>query len=355
MRLTVQRRLDIDKKLLFFVPVVSIFLSFIVGGMILSIQGINPFSLYKEMIAGAFFDIYGIQESIVKAIPLILCGVGVSISFKMLLWNIGAEGQLYMGAFATAFAVRYFFVNNHFLMILIMLIFSAFFGGLWAVIPGFLKAKWNVNEIITTLMMNYIAILWVDYLVYGPWKDPASLGFPMTPEFPEVAKLKMLIGDRIHFGLVFALAAMVFMYFLLEKTKFGYEIRVTGGSRKAAEYAGMNYIKNVLIVMFISGMFSGISGFGEVAGLLGRLQHGFSPGYGYTAIIVAWLARLNPWMIGIVSFLIGGLFVGGDIVQITMRLPLASVHIIQGLILFFVLGGDFFVKYKISIVKERDV
>jgi general nucleoside transport system permease protein len=195
--------------------------------------------------------------------------------------------------------------------------------------------------------MNYIAILWVDYLVFGPWRDPKGLNFPNSAPFSENAILPAFGHTRIHLGLFIGLAIALLFFLVLKYTKWGFEIRVCGESPKAATYAGMNFIKNILLVMFISGGIAGVAGMTEVSAITQRLQQGISPGYGFTAIIVAWLARLNPWAITLVSFLLGGLLVGGFSIQ-TSGFPAATVSMLQGAILFFVLGGEILGQYRIK-------
>lgn len=337
-----------------FIPLIAVILALFTGGIFLALLGVSPLEAYQEMLISSLGDMYGISETLVKAIPLALAAIGIMLSFKMLIWNIGAEGQIFIGALATAATVRYFPVNDPILMFVFMFVAAAFAGGLWASVSGFLKARWQVNEIITTLMMNYIAIHLVDFFVYGPWRDPASLGFPMTPPFHDAARLIQFGNSRVHMGIFIAIILAFIFYWLIGWTKWGYEIRVIGENPKAANFAGIDYVKNVVLVMFVSGAIAGIAGMCEVAGLQGRLQHGFSANFGYTAIIVAWLARLHPLVILFVSFLIGALLVGGDALQIVMRLPLSSTLVIQGLILFFVLGGEFFRRYRIQYITRKD-
>ncbi|MFQ5694169.1 MAG: ABC transporter permease, partial [Nitrospinota bacterium] len=311
--------------------------------------GTNPLAAYWEMFSEAFGTSYGISEVLVKATPLMLCGLGVMLTFKMLFWNIGAEGQLYMGAFAATYVVLTGWEGSAWLMIPTMMLFAMVAGAIWALIPALLKVRLNVNEIITTLLMNYVAILWVDSLVYGPWKDPATLNFPLTKQFPDGAQLLRFGDSRVNLGILFALAAAVILYFLQERSRWGYEITVMGENPRAAKYAGMNTGRNIILVMLISGGLSGLAGMVEVAGIQLRLLHGISPPnapYGYTAIIVAWLARRNPWGVVLVSLLLGSLYVGGEAVQITMKLPVNIVLITQALILFFVLGGDSLSRYR---------
>jgi ABC-type uncharacterized transport system permease subunit len=220
-------------------------------------------------------------------------------------------------------------------------------GALWGLVPALLKAFIRVNEIITTLMMNYIAILWVEYLFYGPWKDPAGYGFPGTAQFPEAAWLPRLPGTRLHLGLAFGIVAAIFIWLVLGRTKWGYEIRVIGENPRAATYAGISLMRNIILVMVLSGGLAGLAGMAEVSGIAHRLQKGLTVGYGYTAIIVAWLGKLNPWGVLLVAILLAGLLVGGDQIQITMQLPAAVALILQGAILFFMLGGELFTRYRL--------
>jgi simple sugar transport system permease protein len=352
--LKVERRLITPAWFTVAIPLFAIILALVTGAVFLYFMGVSPLQTYASMFKASFGDTYGLTETIVKAIPLAMAGIAVTLSFKMLIWNIGAEGQILMGALATAAAVRYFFVDQPFIMFWIMFAAAATAGGIWAAFAGYLKARWNVNEIITTLMLNYIVLNMVDYFVYGPWRDPASLGFPMTAPFPNAARLPLLGDTRIHTGLFLAIFLAFFFWALLKWTRWGYEIRVIGENPKAATFAGMNYLRNAVMVMFVSGAIAGLAGMCEIAGLQGRLQHGSSAGYGYTAIIVAWLARLNPLTVLFVAFLIGALFVGGDTLQIVMRLPLSSILVLQGLLLFFVLGGEFFRRYRIRIIWRGD-
>ncbi len=349
MPLHLELRLERSRKLEYLVPVVSVVLALIVCGFLLLATGTNPLSAYGEMFSEAFGTSYGFAEVLVKATPLILCGLGVMLAFKMLFWNIGAEGQLHMGAWAATGVVMTGWQGSPWLMIPAMVLAGALGGACWALIPAYLKVKLGCNEIITTLLMNYVAILWVAHFIYGPWKDPVSFGFPMTAQFPDGAQLLRFGATRVHLGLVLALVAAVALYLLQEKSRWGFEIAVTGGNPDAARYAGMNAGRNMILVMLISGGLAGIAGMAEVSGIQLKLLKDISPHaapYGYTAIIIAWLARRNPWGVVLGSLLMGGLYVGGETVQITMKLPVNIVLIIQALILFFVLGGDILSRYR---------
>jgi ABC-type uncharacterized transport system permease subunit len=341
-----EKRMSVSKSISIFTLVISLLLAFLLGALIIRFSGFNPLEVYKMMFAGAFTTSYGISETIVKAIPLLLAGLGVSIAFRMLLWNIGAEGQLYMGAFAATW-VALTFPNLPRVILLVLLVIAGFLGGaLWNLIPALTRAYMGVNEIITTLMFNYIANFWIGYLVFGPWKDPEGFNQPFTAKFDQNVMLPTLAGTRIHFGLLLGLIAAILIFVTLNHTRWGYEIRVTGENENAAQYGGINIRKNIILVMCLSGGLAGVAGMAEVTGVLGRLQQGFSPGYGNTAILIAVLAKFHPLAIIVVSFLFGGLLVGGYTVQ-TIGVPTSIIFILQGAILFFVLAGEFVTKHRL--------
>lgn len=323
------------------------------SALILELSGFPSGEALYEMAWGAFGDLYGLTEVIVKATPLLLCGLAVSIAFTMNLWNIGAEGQLYCGALASSWVALTFPDLPPVLMIGAMTL-AGFVGGLvWALIPGLLKAKLQVNEIITTLMLNYVAIFLVDYFLYGPWKDPVSHGFPMTKLFPDAAVLPTLGDSRIHLGLAYGLAAALAVALLLGRTKLGFTMRVIGANRTAAVLSGMPVGRVIVVSLCLSGALAGVAGMSEVAGIQGRLRPGISPGYGYTAIIIAWLGRLNPWITALAAFLFGALLVGGEALQMSLKIPLQLTLVIQGLILFAVLAGDFVTRFRVRWVKDE--
>ena len=336
-----------SKWLFFLVPLLSIVLGLVFSGIFFAATGKNPLEIYWLMFQGAFGSAYSLSETVVKAIPLMMTALAVSMAFRMQLWNIGAEGQFYMGTFGATWVALSFPNWPAYLLLPSMLVAGFLMGGLWGLIPAVPRAFFKVNETISTLLMNYIGILWVDYLVYGPWKDPKGFNFPITPPFSPGAILPSVGNTRIHFGLFIGLTVAVIFFIVLKYTKWGYEIRVCGESSKAATYAGMNFARNILLVMFISGGIAGVAGMTEVSAITQRLQHGISPGYGYTAIIIAWLARLNPWAIILVSFLMGGLLVGGFSIQ-TSGFPAATASMLQGAILFFVLAGEILIQYRIK-------
>lgn len=351
MKLVIERR-DISSALLrFSAPMVSIAVALFFAGALLLVAGISPLAAYREILVEAVGSLYGLSETLVKATPLILAGLGVSLAFRMQIWNIGAEGQIYMGAMGATWVALFSGLENHWLLMITMFCAAFICGGLWAGVAGVLRARWRVNEVIVTLMMNYIAILLVNYLIYGPWRDPQGFNFPLTAQFSEAARFANFFDTRLHSGFFLALFCALLLYLLMERTVWGYQIKVIGSNPQAARYAGMRTGVAIFAVLFLSGAIAGVAGLSEVAGLQYRLQHGISSGYGYTAIIIAWLARRSALGVIIVSLLMGILLVGGDSLQMLWQLPIAFVYAFQGLILFFLLGSDFFIQYRVKLIK----
>jgi len=329
-------------------PVVSVLAALAVGGLMLAASGVNPFAAYATLFGDPFGSAFGWSETLVKATPLILTGLAVLLPARMKLWNIGAEGQLQCGAIAATWVAVFTPLGHSSLAIPALLLAGMVGGAVWCLVPAILRAALSVNETITTLLLNYVALLLVDFLIYGPWRDPGSRGFPLSPELPPAARLPVLVGGtRVHLGLLVALAAVLAVWFVLARTRWGLEIRVIGDNPDAARYVGISLTRNILLVMAVAGALAGLAGAGEVSAVSGRLQQGLSPGYGYTGIIVAWLARLNPAASVLVAVLLGALFLGGDGLQISLNLPLAVVYMLQGLIFFFVLGGEQLAGYRL--------
>lgn len=328
-------------------PTLSIGLALLLGMPMLALMGVDPGAAYAAMALGAFGDLYGVSETLVKTIPLLLTGLGVGLAFRLGFWNIGAEGQFYLGAVGgTWVALRA--ADWPAIALQPAMLLMGFVGGAgWALLAALLRLYARANEIIVTLMLNYLAILWVDFLVYGPWKDPRAFGFPFSPPLTQAARLPTLAGSRVHLGLALGLAAAASLAVLLWRTRLGYELRIIGLSPETARYAGMPLARVTLLGVALSGGLAGLAGVCEVAGVQGQLKHGLSPGYGYTAILVAWLAQLNPWGMVIVSVLLGALLVGSDMLQIAMGLPVAVAYLFQGLMLFCVLGLEFLGEYRV--------
>ncbi|AJY75585.1 ABC transporter permease [Paenibacillus beijingensis] len=327
-------------------PIASVIAALVVCGIFIGANGMNPITVYAKMLSGAFGSSFGLTETLVKAIPLLLCGLGVAIAYKIAVWNIGAEGQFAVGAVAATAVTIYFPEMPMWATIPLMIAFSVVAGGIWGLFTAIPRTYFQVNELISSLMLNYVGLLLLDYLVFGPWRDPKGFNFPGTPMFSDAQSLPLIGDTRLHLGIVFALIAVVLYALTIRYTRWGYELRLIGANTDAAHNAGINIKRHILIVMAISGGLAGLAGMTEVAGVAHRLSYGISPGYGYTAIIVAWLAKLHPVGLLVASFLFGGLIVGGYSVQ-TIGLPSAISEMIQGAILFFLIAGDMAAKFRL--------
>jgi simple sugar transport system permease protein len=350
LRLRIEPRLHASRRFTLIVTLLSALLALPFISIIFFVYGVNPILALSEIIKGAFGDLYSISETITKSIPLMLIGVGLALAFETLFYNIGAEGQLLMGAIFGSWGALTF-TNSPAYIIIPTMFFLGFLGGaLWGVIPSLLKIFFRANEVITTLMLNYIAIKILEYLVYGPWRGEEVWGFPYTSRFQDSAILPTIGASRIHYHtLVIAICSAIAIYVLTTRMKTGLEIRIVGKNPDAASYLGISYSKIILFVMFLSSGLAGLAGVGEVAGIHHRLRLGISPGYGFTAIIVAWLSRLNPFTTILVAVLFGGLLVGGEMIQVTLGLPFGITQMFNGVFLLSILSGEFLLRTKIRI------
>lgn len=315
------------------------------GGIFILCLGHDPVLVYKSIVKGAFQSRLAIQGTVKIAIPLLISSLGVTLAFKMRFWNIGAEGQIIMGGIFAAYFALFHNTLPHALLITIMIIAGMTGGGLWGLLPAYFKSRFGTNETLFTLMLNYIALYTVKYLAEGPWRDPASSGFPKIASFVPNACLDKVFG--VHAGWIIALFLVALVHVYLKYTKHGYEISVVGESRNTARYAGMNVKRVVMRTMFLSGGICGLAGMSQAAGAALTLSEGVASGVGFTAIIVAWLSRLNPVICLVVSVLFAVLEKGCSVMQSTFSISPAVSDILQGIILFFVLGFDFMVEYKL--------
>ncbi|HLE90382.1 MAG TPA: ABC transporter permease [Anaerolineales bacterium] len=337
----------------------AIVVALILGGIIISIVGGNPFLSYVHIARASFGDVGVLSDTIVKATPIILAALACSIAFRMKLWNIGAEGQFIMGAFGASAIVLAPVLPpeaSRWLFIPVMAIAGMAAGAIWGFIPGYLKGKFNVNEIISTLMLNYIAVAWVNFWIFAVWTEG---GFQMSPKFPETAWLPRLSeyastipffrGLTTHGGLLLGIIAAIALWFIVYRSRWGYEIRLIGDNPNAAKYAGINITRNTIWVMMLSGALAGLGGMSEVAGVVHRLQTApVAAGYGFTGIIVAWLAKLNPLVIILVSILFGALILAGREIQ-----PSGIPKMIQGIILVCLIASDFLLRYRVRLVRAH--
>ena len=331
----------------------AIAFSLLLCGIILSIGGTSPLEGIIVLFKGAFGSRYAFQDALLKGTPIFLCSLGVALAFRLQVWNIGAEGQYALGAVGATWMALSFPDAPTYVILPLMIAMAIVAGGIWGFIPALLRQKLNTNEIIVTLMMNYIAILILDYLVFGIWKDPASFGFPMTAEFSEAAIVGKIGTSNFSWGLVHCLGLGLLFWIFMSFSRLGFEIKASGDNVRAARYAGIPYDRLVMLVMILSGALAGWAGFLEASSTVNRLQPSIMVGYGYTAIVVAWLARLNPLFIGIASFMLAGLRVGVEGLQLDMQVPAAFGGIIEGLLLLTVLAGGLFTNYRIVVNRKK--
>lgn len=333
------------------IPVICVMLALAVSGVIIAVKGFDPIAVYGRLFKNAFGSQYSIGESVLQAIPLIFCALGVTVSFRMSLSNIGAEGQYAMGAFA-AVGVALFCPLPESVLLPAMIVAGFCCGALWAVIAILPKIIWNVNETLVTLMLNYVALLFVNYWCYGPWREQGKSNMPYSAFIPDGAKFTPFPGTRLHTGLFLALACAVLIYFFYRNTTIGYQMQVIGKNARAAQYAGIPVNRNMIIAMALSGGLSGLAGVTQIGGVIHRLQPDIPNGAGYTAIVIAYMAHLNPFVAILVAILFGGLTQGGFSMQI-MGISSKIVTMIQGMILLFVLGGEIFAKNKLLIKRHK--
>lgn len=316
------------------------------AAVFMALMGYNPFDIYAKMIAGSLKSAYRFKETINKTIPLVVLSLGIAIAFRMKFWNIGAEGQFYLGAYGASLVAFTMPSLPAIVLLPLMFVVSFFFGGLWALVPAVLKSRFSASETLVTLMLNYVALKWISYLQYGPWRDPAAKGFPKIATFGKSAILPDFLG--IHVGWVITLVLVVIMYILMKKTKLGYEVDVLGESEATARYAGMSVTRITIVAILISGGLCGIAGMMQASAIEHSLSEQLSGGLGFTAVITTWLARLSPPVIVIVSFLFSVLLQGGSFLQSSLQIPSSVADILQGIIIFFVLGSEFFVRYRFT-------
>ncbi len=323
--------------------------------LVFASYGADPLKAWAVMVQGAAGSTYGLSEVVVKSIPLLFCGLAVAVPATMLLWNIGAEGQYAFGTIGAAWVGLSLPPDfPPWLGIPAAMLAGAALGGLWALAPGVLKAYWRVSEILTTLLLNYVALIFLDFLYFGPWRDPQGMGFPGTPQFSEAVLLPRLPGTRIHLGILLGLALAVGLHLLLNRSRLGYGIRVMGQAPAAARYAGMNVARNTVAVMAIAGAMAGLAGMSEATGIHWRLLEGINAGYGYDGIIVACLAGFRPLWTPAAALLLGALFVGGEQLQAVLQLPSSIRLVLEAALLLGLLAGEGLSGYRLRPGKARE-
>ena len=334
-------------------PILAIVISLLISAIFVVLLKKNPITAFYYLFYGAIGTKFAFKEMLVKATPLILTGVAVAIAFIAKYWNIGAEGQLYAGALAATWVgiLNLPLPPSLYILLVITVGFAA--GAIWSGIPGYLKAKFKVDDVVTTLLMNYIMIYIVSALLNGPWRNPKTM-YPESVMIAVNARFpKIIPRSRVHFGLIISLLAVVFMYFLIRKTKLGFEIRATGANPSAANFLGINTIKSIILVSIISGGIAGLAGVGEVAGVHYHLIQEISPGYGYSGIVIAMLGRLNSIGVFLAAIYFAIIITGAQMMSRTLNIPPYIADVIQGITLIVMLAMLLLFEYRIKIGRSK--
>ncbi|MEN8241813.1 MAG: ABC transporter permease [Chloroflexota bacterium] len=333
--------------------VVAVFVSLAVTAGVISLSGADAKVVLLAIAKGSFGDMSAIIDTLIKATPIMLTGLATVVAFRAKVWNIGQEGQLYGGALAATFVLLTFpdLQLPAYIYIPVLLIVSMIGGAIWGSIPGYLKAKFNVNEIIITVMLNYVMQYLTTFLLNGAWQEPGSYYYN-TIKFPETAWLPLLFNTRLHLGFVLAVLTAIVVFFLMRKMKLGFEIRATGDNPTASRYKGINIKRITLIVMLISGAISGLAGGIEILGIHHKLIFGFSSGFGFTGILIALLGRMKPLGVILASIFFGALHNGASAMQIYSDVPRSLVSLIMGLIIIMMLLSEAIFTYRVRRVEN---
>lgn len=342
-------------------PVLAVVLTMIAGGLMFAALGKNPFeairTIFWDPLFHPQFASYSRPQLLVKAGPLILIAIGLSLGFRAGIWNIGAEGQYIMGALFGAGVGLAFYPADHWFIFPLMVIAGAFGGWIWAMIPAVLKTRFNTNEILVSLLMVYIAQNFLSSMSLGLLRNPQGGGFPGSrnlSQYPAASNPELIAGTGLHWGVIAAFMAVIAAYILLQRHILGFHIKLAGQAPRAARYAGVNPTGLVLLCMGISGALAGLAGLFEVSGPAGQISIDFNVGYGFTAIIVAFLGRLNPIGILLAGLLMALTYIGGELAQFMLGLPAAAIQAFQGMLLFFLLAVDLLSNYRIRLVTRKE-
>ena len=338
------------------VPLVAALVTLALGFLIFGLVGRNPAAAMRAFFIDPLASVNGWSELLLKASPLCLIGLGLAIGYRANVWNIGAEGQMLVGGIAASGVAIYFDQASGWWILPLMMLAGIVGGMVWAAIPALLKSRFNTSEILTSLMLTYVATQLLIYLVSGPWRDPQGMNFPLSEMFSGDALYPTFGGDwhwtwlrgtRLNASIFLTLVAVPLVWLFMRKRFAGFTLNVGGLAPLAARYAGFSEPRAIWTSLLISGGFAGLAGMGEIAGPIGQLQASWSPGYGFTAIIVVFVGRLHPIGIVLGSLLMALLYLGGESVQTSLQLPQALSGVFQGLLLFCLLGADLFVNYRI--------
>jgi simple sugar transport system permease protein len=353
MRFQIEQRNQPSSSMRFAAPVVATVLTLAAGSLMFAFLGHDPIATLAAFFISPLSTMNGLSEWLLKASPLILIGCGLAVGFRANVWNIGAEGQLVIGAIAATGVGLYFPLQGSLLLLPAMLLAGMLAGMAWAAIAAFLRARMNTNEILVTLMLTYVAAFVLSYLVHGPWRDPDGFNYPQTALLPNEAMFAPFdYAYRLNTSIFITVVAVFAMWIFTERSFLGYKMSVGGAAPLAARYAGFRESSSIWLGLLISGGAAGVAGMAEAAGPLGQLSPHISPGYGFAAIIVAFIGRLHAFGIVLGGLLLSLLYIGGESVQIDLGLPAALTRIFQGLLLFFLLAADFLIFYRVRILRR---
>ncbi len=335
-------------------PVWAVLGALVLGAVFIAAAGINPLDAYGALLHGAFGSLNGFGLTIQKAVPLLFAGLGVAFAFRCGLFNIGGEGQLYMGALLGGWLALSFSDLPAPILLPAVLVASFVGGGIWGAIPGLLRAKWNMSEIITTILMNYIGFWFVSFMLHGPLQESRGY-YPQSEILPQASWLPILWSPaRLHLGVFLALLAAAAVYVVMWRTTIGYQIRAVGSNPQAAEYSGIPVVRSMVLAMFVSGGLMGLAGAAEILGVQHRLSDFFSPGYGFDGIAVALLGYTHPVGVTLAAVFFGGLRAGFNAVQRTEGLPLALAQVVQGLTLILVVASVFLPRLRAHLLRRKE-
>ncbi len=356
MRIALEARREASRAAILLAPLLATLATLVAGFVVFEALGKDPVAAFHAFFIRPLATRYGVGELLLKASPLMLIATGLAVGYRANVWNIGAEGQLTLGAIAgggLALAAGDAQVPSA-LLLPAMIVAGALCGMAWAAIPAWLRTRFNANEILTSLMLVYVANLFLSWLIHGPWRDPDGYNFPQSKLFTDAALLPNLVsGTRLNAGLLIALAVVAIEWLFIRRSVWGFEMRVAGLAPAAAAYAGISSKRNVWLGMLAGGACAGIAGVNEAAGPIGQLLPTMSPGYGFAAIIVAFVGRLHPVGIVFASLLMSLLYLGGESAQVNLALPSAVTGLFQGTLLFFLLAADVLVNYRLRAVRAR--
>ena len=353
MRLKFEKRAEPSRLMLYASPVGAVIVTMIVGAIVFSLIGFNGLAAVYQVFIAPLVTSYKWGDIAVKASPLILIGVGLAVGNRAAIWNIGAEGQYVVGALAGVGIGLLTQKMTGAWTLPSMLLAGMIGGAVWGAIPAALKNWFNVNETLSSLMMTYVAIHLMNHMVTGPWKDPTGFSFPQTPLMTPSQTLPILVpGTYVHLGVVITLIIAVVIWFLMSRSLFGFQVRVVGSALFAVRHGGFSQKATVWMVFLLSGALAGLAGIFEVTGPFGQMSLGFPQNYGFTAIIVAFLGRLNPLGVILAGIVLAITYVGGDLAQSALQLPNASKGIFQAMMLFFLLASDILIRYRVRVVSS---